>query len=159
MRRIFTVFVLLLLVSLCSCGDGKGREEKEEYYFTSGNVRFTVGDDAERVIAELGTPNSRRSSPSCADEGIDEVYAYSGFKIFVHRKGADSRISEIDITSDTAETDLGIRIGDSKEALLRKYGAANEVDGVIEYIGGKCILRFYIRDGAVSAIKYTENDR
>ena len=159
MKRVFVFALLLACLSLCSCDINSESERAREYCFESKGISFTVGDDSERVVAALGNPNLKLSSVSCADEGMDVVYSYNGFKIYSHKRDMQGIITEIDITSDAIQTPEGIRIGDSTDRVLEKYGEGNYVNGAIEYIGRKCVLRFYMRDGRVSRIKYTENDR
>ncbi len=128
----------------------------ERYSFSAVGVTFTVGDDCDEIINLLGEPNSQNIAPSCADVGSDEMYIYSGFKIFAHRNYGESTIIAIELTNDTVSTAEGIFIGDPEEKVRAHYGNGEILSKGMEYRAENCKLRFFIRDGKVVSIKYVE---
>ena len=154
MNRYGALLVLLLLVVLVGC-EGNGTERSpEEYSFQVENCTFSVGDDADRVIASLGKANHFSSAPSCAGVGTDELYVYNGFKITAHRDSERAEIIMIELTNDTLSTPEAVRIGDSAERLTDVYGKGEDFSGGIEYSRANCILRFFLREGRIIGIRY-----
>ncbi len=149
---------LALCLLLSACEDREPGTEKGEYFFVSLGVAFTVGDDADRVIGELGEPNSVSKAPSCAGEGQDELYIYNGFRIYAHRNSHSCLVSAIELTNDTVATPEGVRIGDKSERISEIYGEGEKNKGSVEYVSEGCRVRFILRDGKVTMIKYLEND-
>lgn len=156
------VFIISLTLAVClafyACEANAPQGSKREYYFISDGVAFTLGDDADKAVEALGEPNSISRAPSCAGEGQDELYIYNGFKIYAHRDEHACRVNAIELTNDTVKTEEGARIGDKSEKIIEIYGKGEENNGVIEYSGEGCILRFLVREGRVSGIKYLQND-
>ena len=155
------LYKILLLLSAIFIFVGCGRAEQispREYKFNSNGVEISVGENADEAISRLVSPNYSSSAPSCAGIGQDEVYIYNGFKISVYREGEDAEITAIEITNDTAATAEGIHIGDIESSLVAAYGEGRPFDGGVEYFGESCTLRFYIKKGRVSAIKYLKRE-
>lgn len=143
---------------LTSC-DGKGEKgTAREYYFCSQGITFTVGDDADKIVCALGEPNYKTVAPSCADTGDDELYVYSGFRIYAHRDANGCCIKAIELTNDAVSTSEGVKIGDFSARIYEIYGEGMKKNGAVEYSAEKLKLRFFVRDGRVIGIKYLEND-
>lgn len=147
--------ILVFLCLLVSCEQGENAPP-DRYFFTAEGVTFSVGDDADEVTARLGGCNSSASAPSCAGEGVDEVYRYNGFKIFAHRANGRTTITEIEVTNDTLPTAEGVFIGDDADKIIEIYGEGEVFSGGVEYRAKVCRLRFFITDGRVTGIKYLE---
>lgn len=159
MKKGIFITVLALCLVLCGCGRENIDDGGGGYCFISNGVTLSVGEDADRIIRDLGEPNNCSKAESCADEGIDEIYVYNGFSIFVHRKNGKGIITAININNDAVQTPEGARIGDSREKITGIYGKGNESNGISKYVGEASTLIFYFRNDRVSAIKYVETDR
>lgn len=157
MKRIL-IFILIALMTLslfCAC-DGPQIDGKLKYSFFTGETEIFPGDDAEVILAALGEPKAYDESPSCAFEGLDKVYTYSGFEIQTYTEDGKEYIYMIVLTNDLVKTPEGIAIGDSKSAVVEKYGDTYKSVGEnLQYEAENCTLQFIFRDGKVSSIKYT----
>lgn len=152
-KRYFILLTLALALVSCQC---EGMEEKmEKYYFFSGEVRFSVGDDASEVTRRLGQPNKTSRAASCAGLGEDIVYSYNGFRILAYSESGREAVNTIEITSDAVATSEGIRLGDGADKIMRIYGVPKvKGEALIEYESGGVRLCFYMSEGFVRSIKY-----
>lgn len=157
-KAIIISMMLEVCILLSACRTEAPKQLQTEYFFSSEGVTFTVGDDADEISGALGEPNSISKAPSCAGEGQEELYVYNGFRIYAHRDARACIISAIELTNDTVTTIENVRIGDKSEKIFDKYGNATDNNGTVEYVADGCILRFAIRDGRISGIKYLQND-
>ncbi|MCL1830027.1 MAG: hypothetical protein FWG21_01200, partial [Oscillospiraceae bacterium] len=110
MKRI-TIFllVLLLLLGLTSCKEteiiatpaivettteaekpidkSESIQKEEVYLFRYMGFDIAIDDDMEDIIAVLGEPLSYFEATSCAFDGLDKTYTYSGFDIVTRPEG------------------------------------------------------------------------
>ena len=156
MKKITVFVILALAMSICSC---VMEERSDDYYFVAGGVEILPGIRAEEVLSQLGEFRSMQSTPSCAFDGEERVYHYSGFDLYTECEGGKEVISRVVLTSDTASTERGIRVGDSFHEVVRSYGRDYEKSGEnIEYDGARCDIQFFFRNGVVTSIKYLADD-
>jgi hypothetical protein len=102
--------------------DDQGQESKK----STLNIRPSIsgvhlGDTREQVIAALGKDYVETAPSGEAGHFPEQVYSldYDGTKVFI---GADSgKVLEIYTTSSQAETNLGIKMGDSGEKVFEAY--------------------------------------
>ena len=151
-------FIALICTLLVSCQSAEGLMSDKEYYFCHNGHRIAVGGDADGLVESIGEANRVSRTTSCAGEGEDELYIYSGFRIFAHRDKEKCTVVAIELTNDAVSTPEGIRIGDKVERVKERYGEAKEKNGFLEYESKGCRLRFYLREGRVSGVKYLKND-
>ena len=59
----------------------------EAYVFRTGEATVAVNDDMADVLSALGEPQSYFEAESCAFEGLDKTYTYSGFVITTRPDG------------------------------------------------------------------------
>ncbi len=157
-KRIRAMCLLAVFLLLCGCDVRGWVDTHQKYTVEIRGVELCVGGDADEVISRLGESNSHSSAPSCAGVGEDELYIYSGFKLFVYRSGARAEISSVEIVNDTISTAEGIYIGDEEEKVISVYGEGKRIGEVREYEGNGVRLRFFIRGGRVRSIKYLKID-
>ncbi len=160
MKRIL-IFALIALTSIslfCAC-DGPQIDGKLNYSFFTGEIEIFPGDEVTVILENLGAPLSYDESPSCAFEGLDKVYRYSGFEIQTYPEGDKDYVYMITLTNDLVETLEGVSIGDEKADVIAKYGEDyTSVGENIQYKANNCTLQFIFRDGKVSSIKYVINE-
>ncbi len=148
--------VICTFLMFCACETEQNTEMPEKYFFSNAGVTFSVGDDCDEIIRRLGEPNSKTDAPSCAGVGSDEVYVYSGFRIYGYRNDGECGITSIELTNDNVSTAEGLHIGDLEEKMRAIYGDGEIFGGGTEYCAENCRLRFFIRDGKIVSIKYVE---
>lgn len=136
--------VLILCMSVlsvgCSSSDGSSSDSAgsspsvsaptgavtDGYEVTLKGVEIQMCADAAAVVEELGEEKSYFESESCAFEGLDKVYTYSGFKLNTYPVGDQDYVLSVVFSDDTVETDEGIMIGSSKDEVLDAYGDPQE---------------------------------
>ena len=153
MQKTTIVILLLTALLLTACSPDAGLETP--FRFLHKDVILTPGASAEPIIESLGKPNSYTEEASCAFDGLDKTYVYSGFSFTTYPdKGADY-IHTIWFTDDSAVTEEGIYIGASQQAVDDAYGAEHW-NGVNAYIltREKMRLTVLLTDGFVSSVKY-----
>ena len=64
-----------------------GGADVGEYVFRANGVNVSINDDMAGVLAALGEPQSYFEAESCAFEGLDKTYTYSGFVITTRPEG------------------------------------------------------------------------
>ena len=176
MKKIAVAALLLaavaLLLSACSGGGsenggnapggdpvstGEVTDGKEPYRFkaASANLTISVDDDIAAVLEALGEPKSYFEAPSCAFNGLDKTYTWSGFTVTTRPETAGDLISSILLTDDSVTTAEGAYIGMSGSQITSLYGTpSEETSTLLAYRRGGMCLQFVLRDGNVISIEY-----
>ena len=92
-------------------------ESYKGYAFISKDVVIEMDEEAAPIIEALGEPLSYFEAASCAFEGLDKIYTYSGFEINTYPGKDKDYISSVILKDDSVTTVEGVAIGDSKEKL------------------------------------------
>lgn len=125
------------------------------YKFVSKGVSVCVDADSAEVAAALGDPVNYFEAPSCAFDGIEKTYTYSGFEFSTYIDGKTDRIAVIVLTNDLVTTEEGIAIGDSASKLDMVYPApTDKTDKAVTYEKGGSRLIFILDNGSIASIQY-----
>ena len=157
MKKILIYLLLVAMIfSFVACKENDSpAEEGKTYTFTSGSTKIAIDADAAPILAALGAWRDYAESASCAFEGLDKVYTYAGFELQTYPMGEKDFVYMIILQDDTVATEQGIRIGDTKDAVLAAYGTPDkQTDTALTYNGTGMYLQFILRDGAVTSIQY-----
>ena len=157
MKKILISILLAAMVfCLVACQENNNLQNQEKSYtFVSGTTKIAIDADAAPILAALGTWRDYAESASCAFEGLDKVYTYAGFELQTYPMGEKDFVYMIILQDDTVATEQGIRIGDTKDAVLAAYGTPDkQTDTALTYNGTGMYLQFILRDGAVISIQY-----
>lgn len=135
--------------------EGKGNEAAggKGYVFTYKDTAITVDGDAGPIVAALGEPASYYEAASCAFDGLDKIYSYSGFELHTYPSGEKDYVSAIVFQDDSVSTGEGVCVGDSVDKVKEVYGQGTEESGMLVYEKDGMKLCF-ILDGDVVAIEY-----
>jgi len=169
MKRICLILTVLLPVLLSACNGQMGevitqadtttdtQKTAVGYGFTADSgLRLGVGMPMDEAADKLGLPQSVQTSESCAFGGTDRAYAYPGFQVCTNDESGREQIYEITLTDDMYSTQEGIRVGTDTKQVTAIYGPSQGVDdALLCYRKDGMRLLFVIRDGVVSAIRYT----
>ncbi len=154
MKKLSLIIAAVLLLGTClvACDTNAGGE----YSFSYNGHAIRVGDDGNAAAAVLGTYTDYIEEDSCGGEGPDKTFVYPGFRFDTVMQSGVDRIVKIVLTDDSVKTPQGIKIGDSKSAVIAAYGDGytETADGGLIYTDGSTKLMFGIRDGVVTAIHY-----
>lgn len=131
------------------------QEEKTAYSFVSNGISILPDAEAAPVLAALGTPVQTFEQDSCAYQGKDKVYTYSGFQIGVYPVNGVDKISFVYFLDNTVSTPEGIKIGSTAAQVIEAYGKDYEEQfGVYRYVLGNTQLVVYTTNKVVDAIEY-----
>ncbi len=125
------------------------------YYFTYNDTDIILGAAADAIIESLGEYKSYFESESCAFEGLDKVYSYSGFKVNTYEEDGVDYILSVVFSNDTVENAEGITIGSSKDAVLAAYGdPTSETTSSLVYEKDGTQLVVGISNDSVASLQY-----
>lgn len=124
------------------------------YIFNHKGTAVEIDAKAAPVLEALGEPASYFEAPSCAFEGIDKTYTYSGFELDTYPQGEEDHISAVVFKDDSVSTAEGICIGDTREKLEEVYGSGSEEGGMLVYAKDGMKLCFILQGDEVASIEY-----
>ena len=153
--RILAALLAILSLTLCFTACDGGSDS--DLYFSANGVKVAIGDAADSVIAQLGTPASESSSASCGGfEGLDYVYTYSGYRVSTTPAKDGQIICKVELIDDSVKTPEGLYIGMSRaDAESAMSGKTSETVGDnLVYTAGDVKLQVIFRDGTVAGIVY-----
>ena len=129
--------------------------ESDAYVFQSGSTSIAINDNMADVLSALGESQSYFEAASCAFDGLDKTYTYSGFIITTRPDGEEDFVNSILLTDDSVTTPEGAYIGSTLEEVTAAYGeAAPSESGVLTYTKGDTSLNIILQDGVVASIEY-----
>lgn len=122
---------------------------------SADNYVVSIDQDMSEVLSSLGEAQSYFEAASCAFEGLDKTYTYSGFIITTRPDGDKDYVNSILLTDDSVTTPEGIYIGSSDADVRAAYGEdAGTLSGALCYTKGGTDLNFILEDGKVISIEY-----
>lgn len=128
---------------------------------TQSVFEFKDGDKIIKLNAdfsELNMPkeNSYYEVQSCAFNGMDKIYTYEHYEIRTYPDGDKDKIASIYFLDEQAQTEEGVKIGDSFETMTEKYGEDYEnLETKYTYTKEKTQLNFIVTDNIITSIEYT----
>lgn len=162
------IFVVILIVIILACvmvNYNSNSSEEEEiitqtaetntFLIKYEGVDITPGQEFdENAISEEYTYSEIQS---CAFDGIDEVYTYSGVEITVANVDGIKTVYSVYFNDEETQTEEGVRISDSKDIMLEKYGEdyQNDLENKYVYQRGNVELSFIIENEYIIYIEYT----
>lgn len=162
-KFLFTLILSALLVG-CSKNNNTGSTtdnntadtvETAGYEFDYQGITMHMNDKADTAIDALGKPMDYFEAPSCAFQGLDKIYYYSGFDLSTYPGTDGDYISAIDFSDDSVSTKEGIYIGISRDKVIEAYGKDyTEESGSLIYTKGKTKLTFLMEGDVVTSINY-----
>lgn len=130
-------------------------EEPAAYVFQSGGTEIAINDNMADVLSALGEAQSYFEAASCAFNGLDKTYTYSGFLITTRPEGEEDFVNSILLTDDSVTTPEGAYIGCTLEEVTAAYGEATPSEsGVLSYTKGDTTLNMILKDNVVASIEY-----
>ncbi|MBR6925007.1 MAG: hypothetical protein IKH50_10795 [Oscillospiraceae bacterium] len=137
-------------------GQTSGSIGDDDFSFSFGNAQAKLDEDLAGFIA-ANVPDSETCDPSCLGNGEDCIYSYAHFKINGYRETADSPVkaTSIEFTDSEVSTSKGVKIGSSKDDVIKAYGSGyTEQGNMLRYVSGKKSLSFIMSGDTVSVISY-----
>lgn len=127
----------------------------DTYFFLVGDFAVTIDQDMAEVLAALGEPQSYFEAASCAFEGLDKIYTYSGFQITTRPDGDKDYVNSILLTDDSVSTPEGIYIGSPALDVADTYGVLRGSDSGSSMLTlDNVTLSIILEEGKVISIEY-----
>lgn len=126
----------------------------ENYVFLSGDFSVSIDQDMAEVLAALGEPQSYFEAASCAFEGLDKTYTYSGFQVLTRPDGDKDYVNSILLTDDSVTTPEGLYIGASTADVTAAYGEGESLGSSLRYTKEGTVLSFILDNDKVISIEY-----
>lgn len=134
-------------------------EQSSEYQFVTKGLVVMMGADAAPIIDALGEPQNYFEAPSCAFEGIDRIYYFSGFELYTFPVDGEDFVLSLSLTDDSVTTNEGVYLGMTYDRMVAAYGDDYEQYlGQYTYKRGSSSLSFLIEDSKIVLITYTYTD-
>ncbi len=135
---------------------GDSAEVKDSYLFDYNGVAIRMNTDAAPVLKALGEPQEYFEAKSCAFDGMDKTYFYSGIELTTYPKSdKEDYISSIYFKDDSVSTKEGIFIGSTLQQLLDAYGENYSGDGeAYTYTKEDSSIMFIVEADEVTSITY-----
>lgn len=129
---------------------------KEGYVFEYNGVDIQMNTDVAPVLKALGDPQECFEAKSCAFDGMDKTYFYSGIELTTYPKSdTEDYTSSIYFKDDSVSTKEGIYIGSTLQQLLAAYGENYSGDGnSYTYTKGDSSIMFIVSEDEVTSITY-----
>lgn len=166
-KKIIVVIALIIIVvgAIIFCSNVKKDKEEntnqEETVSTENFVVKYLGVDVtpgkafdENAIDE---ENEYYEIVSCAFDGYDKVYTYSGVEITASEIDGVDTVYSVYYKDDSVETEEGLKITDTKESMISIYGEdyENELENKYTYTLDNVILSIIVENDVITSIEYT----
>ena len=161
MKRIFALLlIVLMLLAAVGCEDEETGASFEA--LSVRGVKLALDAKAAPLIDALGEPRAFAETNSCYGDGKDKVYEYTSFKVTTYSNGGEDYVLSVEIFDDadaTLATPEGIRIGSSRDDVVKAYGECEDESATkLVYESNGVRLRFWLDGGVVTGIKYLKAD-
>ena len=142
-----------------SAAEQTAETEQITFDYVLNGTTIVVGEEAAPVLEALGEAESVFEAPSCAFTGVSYYYTYGGVQVVTYPDEHDqslNRLYEVDLVDDTAATNEGIKVGDTYDDLLAKYGKPDqETPAYAMYQTEGKAVRFFLEGENIKQIVYT----
>lgn len=155
--KMMTVLAAAAMAAMPAISAGAA-EQKDAYYYTSGEVEFKVGDSWNRVHRALGAENDIKTLANCANGGSDKCYLYDDCDIYVTQDAKKQLIIDKVILKGEAVTEEGLKFGQTPKDVKKAYPEAKSEysNGIYtaELGGMQIVIDCGMDDNAVVDISY-----
>ena len=125
---------------------------------SSNGKKLMLGDSEAQMKNAFGEPNSKEEAGTCGKQGTLFRYTYSSVTVEILSSEKESTVDYIAVNDDLVSTDKGVRIGTSRDEVIKQYGEPSADDGNnIRYNEGSFILKFGIENDKVSSLTLIRN--
>ncbi len=158
MKKIILLFLLVGLTFTGCTQDGEGNGEttkSDGFAFQVENIVIDLHAEAAPILEALGDPMDSFEAPSCAFNGMDRVYVYSGFEIHTYEDQGKDYVSAIILLDDSVSTKEGIYLYSSLEEVLDVYGSNYTKNfDLYTFERAKSKITFLFQDNQLISIEY-----
>ncbi len=161
------MFCVGIVLQNTACGSGRStvatnitsvleKNMDKGYIFKIKDTEFIIGEDPTEKINALEAASDSFSAPSCAMQGEDKIYTYSGFTLTANSEGKAgiTKLISILLTDDSVQTKEGLYIGQTRENTEKLYGKKKKKENEYIYKKGRMELSIIFEDDKVVSIEY-----
>ncbi|HHY81322.1 MAG TPA: hypothetical protein GX505_01425 [Clostridiales bacterium] len=128
---------------------------KAGFVFEANGITIAVNEEVEPIIEKLGEPMEYFEAESCAIEGMEKVYTYSGFEIHTYELDGVDYVLSVVFLDDSVATKEGIYLYSDLNSMLEAYGDDyTKTNNQYTYTSGSSQLNFIIENDEVASIEY-----
>ncbi len=149
------IILLICMLILTSCNENN-KEIPTEFYPTYKEIDLKPGTFFNNILVTLGYYNNHRLEPSNYYEGDADIYEYDTFEVETYYDSNIEKIYSVRITSDNQPTNENIKIGNTKNDMIKTYGKEyeNVEDKIFIYKLSNTNLSFTIENDIIIEIVY-----
>lgn len=156
---VIIIAVIVAVVVFANKGDNNTVESNG-----SAESTYSVKYDGVEIVpgTEFNADNIKKEAifseiPSCAFNGTDKVYTYDNAEITVATINGKDTVYSVYFIDDGIETSEGVKITDTKDKMIEKYGTEykEELGNQFTYTKGNVELSFNVENDIVVGIVYT----
>ncbi|MDI9475374.1 MAG: hypothetical protein WBI21_01575 [Natronincolaceae bacterium] len=131
------------------------KEEPKGYVFEYNDTVIAMNEKAAPILEKLGEPMEYFEAESCAFEGLDKIYTYSGFELHTYEMKGTDYVASVMFLDDSVSTKKGIYLYCNLDDVLSMYGDDYAKDlGLYTYELDKSKISFLIENDKVVSIEY-----
>ncbi|MGP1612822.1 MAG: hypothetical protein ACTTG8_06990 [Catonella sp.] len=126
------------------------------YSFKIKDTEFFIGEDPTEKVNRLESDADSFTVPSCAMQGEDKIYTYSGFTLTAHGDSENGafKLASILLTDDSVQTKEGLYIGQTRKDAENLYGKKKKKENEYIYKKGRMELSIIFEDDKIVSIEY-----
>lgn len=159
---VLLMIAAMSLMMLTGCGDKK-EAGGNMFALTLNGTTVEGNKEVTPYLEKLGDNYEFSESISCAYDGMDKIYQYEHFNIYTYPEGDKDYVLEVELLDDTYATDKGVKIGMTKDDIVKAYGdnwfgddtmmTYNKTNNEDDIQAPS--LYFYLEDGVITGIGIT----
>lgn len=164
---IVSILVMSLFLYSCSTSEKKNEINVESnvekqnvevkvdpFIFKINDVEIKMNEKAAPILEKLGKAKSEFVAPTCAFQGVDKVFTYSGFQVNTYQKDDVDYILGVLFIDDSVKTTEGLRLFEKIDKAKELYGDIEGKEGYYKYEKGDSSLAVVEEKGEIISIEY-----
>jgi hypothetical protein len=156
-----SLILLVIVLFLTGCGKSTPTntntttEKSEVYTFEYKGISIPMHAEAAPIIEKLGKAMDVFETDSCAFQGKEKTYTYSGFELHTYEQDKKDYVAAVVFLDDSVKTKEGISISSKLSDVKKAYGDSFKEDmGLVTYQKDKMKISFVIEKDEVTSVEY-----
>jgi hypothetical protein len=163
MKRLCVILVFALFLTGCGGAqpidsgsvENGGNNGPKGYVFETGGVVIAMHAEVEPILQKLGEAMEYFEAESCAFQGMEKVYTYSGFELHTYEMDGVDYVAAVVFLDDSVSTKEGVYLFSSLEDMLEAYGDGyTKTNDMYSYDLDGSRLSFLVENEEVTSIEY-----
>jgi hypothetical protein len=134
----------------------KANDEKAKgYVFETKGITIAMNAKIAPILKSLGESKSYFEAESCAFQGMEKTYTYSGFELHTYELDKVDYVASVIFLDDSVSTKEGISLNADVKDVVKAYGDKyTEKSGSYTYQLDKSKISFLFENNKVTSIEY-----